>query len=338
MKTKNRFVSLAALLAVVTVGTAFLTAASPAAAADQAASKKEDRLISLVLLLKSPRKLSEHTLANSISDALGIAHSHDESAATAIVAKPPYYLVKLDTGRFVINTIDGPYFKDTDKLAQEIPDPKLRDAVHEHSAWLSIDWAEKSEPKDVKLIYQQIGKMAAALAGPDTLAVYSPEADQLGVYGTEIAASLRSDDPLSGFAVPAPAAGPESESSEAQTVAISDDDPKLKAAQDEAHKTWSGFVRAFRSKAGKNFAVKGKLVEGDNAEYMWLNVTEIDGERVHGTLANDASDLKGFKIGQDLHIKTSDVDDWLYVDNKGEEHGGFTIKVLKTASTKPQKD
>lgn len=333
MKTKIHFVALAAVITSATL----LRAAPPAASAPQAESKKQDRLISLVLLLNAPRKLSEHTLANAVSQALGTAHSHDESSDTSVVAKPPYYLVKLDSGRFVINTIEGPYFTDTDKLAQEIQDPKLRDAVHEHSAWLSIDWAEKGEPQDVKRVYQQIGKIAAALAGPDTLAIYSPEADQFALYGTEAAASLRGDDPLQGFAA-APAEPAASEASGEQTVAMSDDDPKLKAAENEARKTWPGFVRVFKSKAGKNFAVKGKLIEGDSAEYMWLNVTEVDGERVHGTLANDPSDLKGFKLGQDLHIKTSDVDDWLYMDNKGEKHGGFTVKVLKTASATSHKD
>jgi len=56
----------------------------------------------------------------------------------------------------------------------------------------------------------------------------------------------------------------------------------LKAVEAEALKGWPEFVKAFREKSGTEFVVKGRISEGDNAEYMWLSVTSIDGEKVHG--------------------------------------------------------
>ncbi len=285
----------------------------------QPEANKQERIISLVLLLREPRKLSEHTLATAVSKALGIKHSHDEGADTFVVAKAPYYMIKLDTGRFVVNTIEGPYFKDTDKLAAEIKDPRLSKAVHEHAAWLSIDWAEKQEPKDVKRVYQQIGKIAAALAGPDTLAIYNPDTDQFQFNDEALAQSLQGEDPLKNFA---------SASGASDVASIRDDDPALVVARAEAKKQWPEFVKAFRAKDGKNFAVKGPITEGDADEYMWLTVTDIDDKEVHGTLANDPVDLKGFKRGQDLHIALEDVDDWIYTATDKRPRGRFTLKTL----------
>lgn len=290
---------------------------------EHAQPKKEERLISLVLLLREPRTLDEHSLANTVSTAVGIPHGHDESASSFVVAKPPYYLIKLASGRFVVNTIAEPYFKNTEKLAEGVKDPQLRQAIQAHRAWLAIDWAEKEEPADVKSVYQQLGKMAAALAGPDTLAVYNPDTDGLNVYDAALAESLKGDDPLKRFI---------SASAAPEVISISNDDPRLKAAEAEAKKHWSDFVRAFREKRGEHFAVKGRISEGENAEYLWLSVTDIDNERVHGTLANAPVDLKGLKLGQDLHIKIDEVDDWLYLGPDKQPKGGFTQKVLAEAA------
>lgn len=288
---------------------------------EQAEPKKQDRLVSLVLLLREPRQLDEHTLANTVSEAVGIAHSHDKNSLNFVVAKPPYYQVKLKSNRFIVNNIDKPYFEEGDKLAEEIKDLKLRKAVTEHRAWLSIDWAEKEAPADLKTVYQEIGKMAVALAGPDTLAVYSPDTDRLSLYNKSVAKQLKGEDPLQAFAGAAAS----------NVISISSDDPKLKAAEAEAKKRWPEFVNAFKEKDGDKFAVKGRIVEGDNAEYMWLSVTAIGGEEIHGKLDNEPAGLTKLKLGQDLHIKIDEVDDWLYVGSDKQPRGGFTMEALKEA-------
>jgi len=299
-------------------------AGRPRERAELEEAAKQERLVSLVLLLSGPRKLDEHALATTISKAVGIPHRHDESADTFVVAKAPYYLIKLQSGPFVVNNIAEPYFKD-DNAAEGVEDPKLGRAIRAHRAWISIDWVQSGQSADLRSVYQGIGKIAAALAGSDTLAVYNPDTDSINLYDEALAGSLRGEDPLERFASPG---GP-------QVVSIKDDDPRLKAAEAEAKRRWPEFVNAFQGKRGEGFAVKGRLVEGQKAEYMWLSVTDVRGQRVHGTLANQPADLKGFALGQDLHIEVEDVDDWLYLGPDRQPKGGFTLRVIEEASKRP---
>lgn len=113
-------------------------------------SRKKERLISLVVLFHEPRELDEHTIGNLVSKALGVEHSHEESKeGSFVVAKPPYYLVKLKSGSYVINNISKPYVQEDDKMLDDIKEPELRKALAAHHAWVSIDWASQEEPADV---------------------------------------------------------------------------------------------------------------------------------------------------------------------------------------------
>lgn len=293
-----------------------------AATKETAAPAEKQRLISLVVLLRAPRTVDEHALADAIAPALGL----EGEATDLISAKPPYFQVKLASGPFIISNITEPYFKESAKMAASEKDPALRKAMQDHKAWLGIDWGKKEEPADVKQAYQLIGKMAAALAGEDALGIYSPETGEFAPLNDEAIAQLKSDDPLQVFAAPSTAGSPGEERSD--VVTVDPNDPKLKAAQSEAKKRWREFVAAFNEKNGSEFSVKGRLVEGENAEYMWLKVSEIDGELVHGTLDNEPAELSGFKMGQDLHIKLAEVDDWVYIGRDKKPRGGFTIKAL----------
>ncbi len=97
-------------------------------------------------------------------------------------------------------------------------------------------------------------------------------------------------------------------------------------------------MHAFRDKAGSEFAVKGRIVEGDDAEYMWLTVDAIDETKVHGRLDNEPATLTKLKMGQDLHITLADVDDWIYLNSEKQPVGGFTRKVLSQAADQPVED
>jgi uncharacterized protein YegJ (DUF2314 family) len=71
--------------------------------------------------------------------------------------------------------------------------------------------------------------------------------------------------------------------------------------------------------------VKGRISEGANVEYMWVNVTSIDGDTVRGTLDNEPVELKSMKVGQAVEIKVADVDDWLYMGSDNKPVGGYTL-------------
>jgi uncharacterized protein YegJ (DUF2314 family) len=278
---------------------------------------KRGRLISFVVLLKEPRKLDESSLGDMVSKAVGIARDPDTVDKGFLVAKPPYYKVELKSGVYVINNIATPYFENADKLAKEIEDPQLRAAVAEHHAWIAVDWAGKEEPVDVRAAYSDMGKIAAALARPDALAIYSPEEGQLSVFNDSVATAMTGEDPLQIF-----------DGDSDDTVSISDNDAQLQAAQAKARKAWPEFTKAYQAKTGKNFAVSGRIVEGDNSEYMWLTVTSIDAHTVHGTLDSAPVALTTLKMGQDLHVNVSEVDDWLYIGKDNVPVGGFTRDAL----------
>jgi uncharacterized protein YegJ (DUF2314 family) len=291
-----------------------------AAEAVTASPEKRGRLISFVVLLKEPRKLDEASLGETVSKAVGIARDPETVDKGFMVAKPPYYKVELKSGMYVINNISEPYFENGDKLAKEIDDNDLRKAVADHHAWVSIDFVGKEEPADLQAAYRDMGKIAAALAQPDALAIYSPEEGQLSVFNDSVATAMKGPDPLQIF-----------DARSDDTVSIKDDDPLLQAAQEKARKSWPDFTRAFQAKAGKNFAVSGRIVEGDNSEYMWLSVTSIDTDKVHGTLDNAPVALTTLKVGQDLHINVKEIDDWIYVGTDEVPVGGFTRDAMMHA-------
>lgn len=296
------------------------TPATVVAEPGQPAAEKHGRLISLVVLLPAPRQLDEGALGSMVSKAVGIAYDKDTVDKSFLVAKAPFYKVELKSGTYVINNIGKPYFENTEKLAKEIDDAGMRKAVTDNQAWISVDWAGKEEPADLQAVYGDIGKIAAALARPDALAIYSPEVGQLSPFNDSVATTMASKDPLGIFDVDSD-----------ETVSISDDDPKLLAAQAQARKAWPEFARAFQAKAGRNFAVSGRIVEGKNSETMWLAVTSIDATSVHGTLDNAPRSLTTLKMGQDLHVKVSEIDDWLYIGTNEVPVGGFTKDALEHA-------
>ncbi|MCH7861730.1 MAG: DUF2314 domain-containing protein, partial [Proteobacteria bacterium] len=67
--------------------------------------------------------------------------------------------------------------------------------------------------------------------------------------------------------------------------------------------------------------------DGDMTEFIWVNVTAIEGDEIHGELGNNPVDLENLKIGDSLRVKLTDLNDWLYTDGD-ELVGGFTTKVL----------
>lgn len=301
----------------------------------QAIEAQPQRLVSLVLLLSEPRTIDAAAVAHAVSHALG-----SEVTEAAVSAKPPSFVVKSGSGRFAINSVDEPYFAESDKLAVELKDPSLAEAIRKHRAWLSVDWLEKDEKADLRKVYQQISQTLAQFVRKDTLAVYSPDTDQFHLNDATLLGHLKSDDPLQDL-VPAGLADANDK------ITISADDPQLMAAQAEAKKQWPEFMRAFKER-GKDqyFAVKGRILEGDKGEYLWLQVSDMDDKLVHGKLDNDPETLKKVARGADLHIPIAEVDDWLYstIPAKGESagkeeiKGGFTLRLFdQLAQAKNQK-
>lgn len=287
------------------------------------------RLISLVLLLSEPRTFDATSVAKTATQAW-----KTEVPANAVSTVDNMFVVKGSSGRFSIVSQDKPYFPESDKLAAEIKDPALAEGIRNHRAWLSVDWLETNDKADLRSVYQQIGKIIAQLVSKETLAIYSPDTDQFHPNDSELVAHLQSDDPLEGLS-------DVDETATSRTVSIADDDPRLMEARAEAKKKWPEFLKAFQARSkDQSFSVKGPINEGENSEFMWLHVTEIDDKLVHGLLDNNPVALKEAKHGADIHIPVAEVDDWIYSTGPGKDNvkGGFTLRVLdELAVAEPKK-
>ena len=294
-------------------------------AADVPAAAPSRRMISLVLLLSEPRNLDATSVANTLSRGWGT-----QVPESAITVSPPSFVVKSAPGRYAINSVDKPYFADSTKLAAEVKDPALSEAIQKHRAWLSVDWLGNDDKTDLRVVYQHISQVIVQLIGKDTLAVYSPDTDQFHINDATLREHLSSPDPLQSL-IPA---GIVSTDAASNTVIMSEDDPQLLAAQAEARQNWPEFMEAYRAR-GKDqyFAVKGRVLEGDNGEYVWLQVTSIDDTLVHGKLDNDPEVLKKVKRGAELHIPIAEVDDWLYNKGKNDTRGGYTLRLFEKLAT-----
>ena len=80
--------------------------------------------------------------------------------------------------------------------------------------------------------------------------------------------------------------------------------------------------------ANHSFSVTVRLVDSTGKrEQVFIGVRKWEGDVIHGDLLNDVH-LKGFKSGQSLIIKESDVLDWTIVNEKGEEEGNLIGKYI----------
>jgi uncharacterized protein YegJ (DUF2314 family) len=108
-----------------------------------------------------------------------------------------------------------------------------------------------------------------------------------------------------------------------------DDDPKMKAAVQEARKSWTQFEKAFTKRAAntESFNVKFPFPAKDRQEFMWVEVTSIKDNMVIGKLGNDPVWATNLKIGDEVTMRISELADWMYLQD-GEMVGGFSVKVL----------
>ena len=233
------------------------------------------------------------------------------------------FMLNADQGSFMVNSIQNAYMSRPEELARRMPDLRLRRAILDHRAWISVDFMGKAEDKKAKAdAYRTIGKLMTALGGENCLAIYCPELQRCNEFDKSLPEKLRSDDPLALFGTP----------TSPPIAKVDSEDPRLIAATAEARRRWPEFVAAFEADPRKHdfFFVKMEFREGDKSEFMWVSVTDIDGDTIHGVLNNSPDRLKDVVEGQKVRVGVTGLSDWLY--GSGENMmGGFTMKVMEDA-------
>ncbi|NNE92908.1 MAG: DUF2314 domain-containing protein [Verrucomicrobiales bacterium] len=232
-------------------------------------------------------------------------------------------MVRLNNGLFNVLISSEPYIDDPKKFAQDkIRDKRLRTAVETHQAWISVDlMGEADSPEKREEAYQIIGKALAAMAGPDCLALYSPELQRCNEFDLSLIDVLQSDYPLDLFEEP----------TFEPVIEVNENDPRMEAAVDEAIDRWPEFVEAFGHRTDPEddrYIVKAEFCENRRSEFMWVLVTELKKDLIIGTLMNDPHELVDVHRGAYVEIEHDRLNDWICPGPDGEAMGGFTLKIL----------
>jgi uncharacterized protein YegJ (DUF2314 family) len=223
---------------------------------------------------------------------------------------------------------DSPYFDDSEEAAESVRELRAREAILKHQAWAAVDvmeWLGKGDAKQEA--YRLIGPLLAELADDNVLAVVDPAEGQIFCYDPETEQKLRSDDPLSAL----------SEMYYSPVIRIKDDDPRMLAAVSEARARFGEFVAAFekRDPEGKQpFSVKARFSDGENAEFMWVEVQGIENDVIYGLLANHPAILTHLHEKDRVAVPLADLNDWIFVANE-EMVGAFTVKVIAEHARRP---
>lgn len=302
---------------------------------EESPDEAEEDLVSIVYFLSEPRTANESVIRESVSTALDLDFEHGGGSENFVLPLHPpddsendvrgiqRFLVRIARGSFVILLSDSPYIdRPGDFAEQSIRDKRLRSAVESHRAWLSVDLMEEADSGTSRLeAYRIIGRILCALAGPDCLAIYSPELQRCNEFDLSLLEILGSDRPLDLFEEP----------TFEPIIEISDSNPRMAEAVAEAKSRWPEFVEEFERASTEDrerFIVKAEFREGDTCEYMWVSVARIEPDRIEGVLMNDPHELLDIHRGAVVRIEIDRLNDWIYTRPDGKHVGGFTLDVL----------
>jgi uncharacterized protein YegJ (DUF2314 family) len=287
--------------------------------------------VSLVYFLSDQRSADEAAIERLVSGALDVTFLPPEvDPSHLVMAVDPgpmqdghlHFFVVLPVGTFAILISPAPYIENPAAFAREsIRDKRLRTAIENHQAWVSVDFVEETSTESKETLYSAIGKIMAALAGPDCLAIYSPELQRCNEFDPSLLETLAGGRPLDLFDEP----------TFEPIIEIADDDPRMAAAVKKARKRWPEFVEAFAARddpGDEAYLIKAEFREAELCEFMWVSVREIGEESVGGILMNDPHELMGLHRGVEVAVPLERLNDWIFPKADGSHAGGFTLDVL----------
>jgi uncharacterized protein YegJ (DUF2314 family) len=292
-------------------------------------------LVSLVFFLSEASLADESSIRRCVSHALGIRFPvNDPDSDTFVMPfSPPdarkkedhirHFMVRIPAGLFAVLVSTRPYIENPKEFAKRsIRDKRLRHAVEQHVAWISVGLMDPAGDRDRnREAYQTIGKILAAMVGPDCLAIYCPELQRCNEFDPGLIEALCGDDPLGLFEEP----------TFEPVIEIADNHPKMAEAVREAVNRWPEFVAAYEVSNAllrERFIVKAEFREGRKSEFMWVSVRNIRIGEITGILMNDPHELLEVHRGARVTFSLDRLNDWLYPDHDGSHIGGFTLDVL----------
>jgi uncharacterized protein YegJ (DUF2314 family) len=290
-------------------------------------------MISLVLLQRELPYFEARTLAELLAETWGGTYEIREAGGDTepgsdakeggeenpcFIGGDGPFIVSCATGLFVIHRHSGPYWDDIEAVLEEVREMRMRQAIAEHRGWVAVDLLQPYSDAARESFYPQIAKLLAELADENTLCVIQPEAAHFSPWTEQTREMLRGSNPLAIFE--SPTLDP--------VIAVPGDDPRMVAAVEEARRRWPEFVEAFaRRQPQEPFLTKVRLEHEGAEEFIWIEITGIEPDFVHGTLANDPVNLGPLQRGDTVEVPRHEVTDWLFPKG-GEAVGGFTQQAI----------
>jgi uncharacterized protein YegJ (DUF2314 family) len=115
-----------------------------------------------------------------------------------------------------------------------------------------------------------------------------------------------------------------------------DSDPELIAAKEQALKGLGEFTAAFAKRdPEQKFAIKAPFREGLKEEHKWVVVDAVRKDEIDGHTERPFQTIKHLKVGQIITVNDYNIEDWAYTDKKGQQHGGFSVAVLRKRESAP---
>lgn len=294
--------------------------------------RRQSRLIAFVALLREPRTFDSRVLAKTAGKAwkADLGDGTSEGPDGFVVCADVVNTIMHDGRMFLINSFPAPYTEDVEQTANSIPDLRIRSLFQEHQAWFSCDALGvdgSTSEAEVRDWYRRLGKLFAELLDENCLLILLPDTGLAFPINEDTEMALRSKDPVQAL----------QDTLTLPIIEVADDDPLMKEAVAKARTDWQKFVMAYEAGRGENFSVKAPVSHSGNTEFIWISVTSLEGERIYGTLGNDPCNLGPLKFGSKVSVAVADLNDWCYVDPKGELMGGFTIEAVKQAARRDRK-
>jgi uncharacterized protein YegJ (DUF2314 family) len=280
----------------------------------------EKPMTSIVLLRSKPKALDDRILLEHLRDAWD-EHRKLGEDELFVAGDGPIHIVKSPQGMWMIHNHASPYF-DGGNPAERMPELRLRKALEEHAAWISVDLMHGfvgDLPPDI--YYPYIFRLIRELADEDTLAILRPETGEINIWNDEVATRLGSMEPLEAFATPV----------HSPVISVSDQDPRMKDAVDEARGTFATFRENWAGRGSEDFFLaKVPLRDGENSEIIWIEVIGLEPEFIHGTLANEPVNVEGYHSGDRIEAPIKDIYDWAIAKQGADAPLGlFTEKVVR---------
>jgi uncharacterized protein YegJ (DUF2314 family) len=271
---------------------------------------------SVIVLLREPLALSQDAL-----EAISLRTWPDFATNTEknfVVKEGPVVIVKHGDEALVVLNTPRPFSDDPEREAASIRELRRRKAWSDHRAFISVLYQGESTGEAELGAWKLMGRFVAELAGPSCTGIYFPVKNAVVPNTESLADDLRSFQSLETL---------QGEDDARGTPVVEVDESKWQRARAEAEAHWPDFVRAFSNRQRSDvFLVKALFQDGSSSEWMWVQVTALQGDRLSGTLKNAPVEVNTVRSGDEVRLPVSEVGDWCYIQ-RGVEHGYFSREV-----------